>query len=353
MIYYLVTAEHSYTMESYLQSWGRKLIDRIQLLFYEELPKLRRLPAGTYIFSDLERLSPQQKAFAAEVWKQLAATGNGVRLLNHPMRCVLRYQLLQALHESGQNDFRAVRATEARALDRFPVFIREENEHTGNINGLLRNQDEVDEALANLVTQGYSLDSLLVIEFCETSDSTGVYRKYAAFMVGGTIVPRTLIFGHDWCLKVTDLGTEEMLREERDYREQNPDEPWLRKMFNLAGIDYGRIDYGLLGNKPQVWEINTNPMVLLLPKEYTPVHLPAQKEFARCIIPAFEALDCRQPVVASTQISIPPELLRGLPGLSRARTFRRFARRIKNSVLVKPNVSVLARHWQVQGSGPW
>jgi hypothetical protein len=32
-------------------------------------------------------------------------------------------------------------------------------------------------------------------------------------------------------------------------------------MFDLARIEYGRIDYGMLNGRPQLWEINTNPTI--------------------------------------------------------------------------------------------
>ena len=32
-------------------------------------------------------------------------------------------------------------------------------------------------------------------------------------------------------------------------------------VFNIAGIDYGRVDFGLVGGRPQIYEINSNPMV--------------------------------------------------------------------------------------------
>jgi hypothetical protein len=40
---------------------------------------------------------------------------------------------------------------------------------------------------------------------------------------------------------------------------QNPHEKSLNNVFDLAGINYGRIDYSILHGKPVVWEINTNP----------------------------------------------------------------------------------------------
>ena len=48
----------------------------------------------------------------------------------------------------------------------------------------------------------------------------------------------------------------------RRYMETNPHERALREIFQLARIDYGKIDYAILGDRLQIWEINTNPVVL-------------------------------------------------------------------------------------------
>jgi hypothetical protein len=52
----------------------------------------------------------------------------------------------------------------------------------------------------------------------------------------------------------------------RSYEEENSNylagsshEAQVREVFGIAGIEYGRIDYGVCGDKIQVWEINTNP----------------------------------------------------------------------------------------------
>jgi len=34
----------------------------------------------------------------------------------------------------------------------------------------------------------------------------------------------------------------------------------LRRIFDIAGIDYGRIDYSLRDGAVETWEINTNPV---------------------------------------------------------------------------------------------
>jgi hypothetical protein len=35
----------------------------------------------------------------------------------------------------------------------------------------------------------------------------------------------------------------------------------LRRVFDIAGIEYGRADWGIVAGKVQIYEINTNPYV--------------------------------------------------------------------------------------------
>ena len=54
---------------------------------------------------------------------------------------------------------------------------------------------------------------------------------------------------------ITERGLDEALT----YYEANPHAAWLRRVFDLARIDYGRVDYGMSRGVPQVWEINLTP----------------------------------------------------------------------------------------------
>jgi hypothetical protein len=67
---------------------------------------------------------------------------------------------------------------------------------------------------------------------------------------------------HDWVVKsMQNQPTEASVRESLRYQHENPHQAWLARVFDVAGIDYGRIDYGIAGGVPQVWEINLNPTV--------------------------------------------------------------------------------------------
>jgi hypothetical protein len=332
MIYYLVTAGYGHTMRTFLEHWGRDLAGRVRIVEYGEIFRARELAVGTYVFSDLERLLPAETAIAEIVWNQLHAAS--ARLLNHPQRALRRYRLLARLHELGRNDFGVVRATDRDAVFRYPVFIRGASDHGGSLTGILHTRGEVDEALAGAVVRGHPIEDLLIVEYRDTSDDRGMYRKYAAFKVGDRVIPGHIDFSMQWLVKDTDIVTADALEEERRYLETNPHRAWVEELFALAGIDYGRVDYSLLGDRPQVWEINTNPVVSLHPLNYTEAHLPTKRRLAAMMVPAFEALDSSRAAVAP--IDVPVALLARAAAErrrdQRAKARVRTVRRIKGSL---------------------
>ena len=120
MIFYLATDEHRYTINSFLGSWGKELLSRIRPMAYEKLFRMKAVPVGTYVFADLERFAPEDLERAAVVWNALSSAGPGLRLFNHPIRCMRRYELLREMRQSGFNDFHVYRPTEASRRNRSP-----------------------------------------------------------------------------------------------------------------------------------------------------------------------------------------------------------------------------------------
>jgi hypothetical protein len=188
------------------------------------------------------------------------ATGPSFRALNHPMRTMGRYDLLTAMYKMGINSFRVYRLAETRRPERFPVFVRREDFHR-LLFPLIHSQAEL-EHVRNQI--GDDIDRFLLIEFCDTSDGGDLFRKYSAYCVGPHIIPVHIMFSSDWYVKNATMGGEQARREEWNYLNRNPHEHELRRIFRTARIEYGRIDYGLLGDRLQVWEINTNPGFLPL-----------------------------------------------------------------------------------------
>ncbi|HEV7768795.1 MAG TPA: hypothetical protein VGQ76_27630 [Thermoanaerobaculia bacterium] len=258
MIHFLAPADEC-LFHNYLDVRGASIANHFEILAYENLPT--RFHGGTYVFSALEQLSPAMERLVESLHAQLAAC-EGVRILNRPGRTLRRYELLTELSRHGRNPHRAVRASEDFSALRYPVFIRGERTHDGALSPILHNASEVESWIGRLVVIGRAFDELLVIEFCDTADANGVYRKYAAFIIGDRILPRSLDYGHDWMLKRSGTEyTRETLAEEREFVETNPHEQQLREIFAIAGVDYGRIDYAIKDDRVVTWEINLHPTI--------------------------------------------------------------------------------------------
>lgn len=264
MIYYLVTYAHKYTLSPYLLATGRdispKLYKRVRILFYEDLTSLKYLPSGTYIFSDIERLSSAQTVQAHSV--HAALKNNGMNVVNDPLNSMRRYELLRTLFEAGINEFNIYRPTECRKPLKYPVFIRSESDHEGSSDELVADPAALDAALLSYLKAGHSREDTVIEEFCDVSEDEGIFKKYSSFRIGDHIVPAHLDFAKKWMVKDRNIieFTEEIIAQKKLYIASNPHREELMKIFELARIQYGRIDYGLKNGRIQVWEINTNPL---------------------------------------------------------------------------------------------
>lgn len=315
MIYYLVHNRHGYTMDRYLNGFGSPLRERITTLPYEHLAGVPRLPVGTYVFSDYERITRREAAAAEALWAHLSASDTA-RVMNHPTRSMKRYELLRSLNARCLNAFNVYRLTEARSPKRFPVFLREENEHSGGLTDLLHTQDELTQAVDSVLAAGLRREECLIVEFCDTSDAQGTFRKYTACKIGDRIIPTHILFGPRWMLKTTPADYEASVGEERvaaetaeeaHYVYDNPHEDELRRVFGLALVDYGRIDYAMLDGKMQVWEINSNPN-MLGHSSMRPGREQMAEHSAKELVSAFEEIDS----LAGTRSSMPNPLRDGI-----------------------------------------
>jgi hypothetical protein len=305
LIHYVATSAHLYTIGAYLGDWRPSVSRHIQPSSYEDVIAQQVLPVGTYIFSDVERLIHRQAARAGHIAERLSLAG--ARLLNHPERTLGRYDLLRMLHKTGDNDFQIHRVHAIGEPVRFPVFLRLDRDHR-ILSPLLNSERELHDAVRSSTGEGHAVEDLLAVEFCDTSDFRGVYRKYGAFIVGDRVLARHLLVGRHWTCRVQgrDVDRNGTIREEWEYVTSNPHAEWLRGVFERAGVRYGRIDYSFLDGRPQVWEINTNPQILNVPQDYVSGHFPTQVYFARQFESALRAVELDIPQKDAFSVAIGP-----------------------------------------------
>ena len=334
MIYFLVPAAQEFTIKDYLELFGRSLRQDIRILHYEDLVHQREFSRGTYVWAALDQLHPGMSQLVFEIYVQLKQI-EGFRFLNDPRNTLQRFELLNKLNDAGRNDFCAFKANDDLTSVRFPVFLREERLHNGAISPLLNSDREILEALGRALVQGYKLKDLLIVEFCNTADETGFFRKYAAFIVGKRVIPRSLNYGRRWMLKHSETEfTMTMIEEELEYVSTNPHQQQLVEIFELAQVEYGRIDYAIKDNRVQTWEINLLPTIgrglrrrsRPLPPELDAARDAVKRHFYEGFERAWREVDLPTDSKPPIRLSLSPQIIRAAlpPDVSRSRLLTTF-----------------------------
>jgi hypothetical protein len=259
MIIFFTTRPHRYTLNGLLKSRFRKA--KVKVQSYDWLFRQSGIRAATCIFTDFDRLRHFELVMAANVFRQLR--GSGIRVLNDPAGCCQRQELLFRLHKAGINRFRAYPAALDPMPSRFPVFLKCESDHAQDFRELIADQAALEERLAALRASGFPLHYMLVIEFANRKHRDDVYRRYTIYRIGDRMVPANPVTEADPFVKYGNpgLATEEDLAASVAEIMENPHADHMRRVFEIAEIEYGRADFGFDGDTPAVYEINTNPSI--------------------------------------------------------------------------------------------
>jgi len=297
MIRFIVAPGHEYTFNGILDPARRVRELPAETGLYRALFRSSVIPPGTWVFCDIERLAAWELRLAGEVARLMRAAGNGFRVLNDPARAASRYELLFRLHDRGFNRFRAWRAEDGIPPARFPVFLRLEANHRKPLTGLIEDREALAVELDMLPSLGISRRGVLIIEYHAEALEPGVFRKYAAYRFGDRIVADHLVHDVTWLAKygAEEAWNDARFAEEASYVRDNPHAARLMEAFEIARIDYGRADYGIVDGEIQVWEINTNPAL----PEANLEKAPPQRADATIVardrrLDAIEALDVPQ-----------------------------------------------------------
>lgn len=244
----------------FLNRYGRSHSRHLTETTYFDLARKGRALAAAYVFCDVQRMNRAQRALAVGLWRRLSAIGDSVRLYNDPRHELGRYEFLRAAFAEGWNRFNVYQVDEIPESVRWPVFLRIESDHSGPKSDLIETPERLWKSVAELVLAGARLKDLLVVEFLDTRSPDGCYRKYGAFRIGRRVFGQHFFLCTEWTAKASNrLRSESALAEGKNYFLTNPHAELLLPFFELAQIEYGRIDYALVDGTVQAWEINDNP----------------------------------------------------------------------------------------------
>ncbi len=274
----------------------RRLLDfpglpPMRIWSYDRLFRSRSLPAATWIFTDMDRLSFWELELAAHAYGELQS--HGLRVLNDPARVASRFSLLKRLNSSGLNRFNVWRPDEAASISQWPVFLRTESAHRGPLTDLIGTVQELRAELAKALDAGYPERDLMIVEYHAEPLREGLFRKQAIFRVGDRMVTTLAVHDTGWMAKRGKLGVagESLYREELEYMSSNPHAEKLKLAFELGRIEYGRADYAIVGGEPQVYEINTNPNIGRVLSHPDPSRVKSSAIWERNFVEALAAID--------------------------------------------------------------
>lgn len=258
MIYYVSREDYTQPVKGLIAGLKQQR-DLIKSISYEKLFYEGSGPVGHYVFTDFDRLSTYELESAFGMATALVQQAPDARIYNYPNKILERYPLLRRLSAEGLNQFNVSRYDAGERPQRYPVFIRLEDDCQGPDSPVINNDAEFDQAIALLLEQGKTAKRRIVVEFCAELDRDGFYRKYGAFNIGGKIIPQHILRSQGWNVKRSGLQSDAAFAaEELAYARDNPHESELKKIFAISGIDFGRIDYGLVNGTIQTYEINSN-----------------------------------------------------------------------------------------------
>lgn len=256
---YVATADHLYTLAPFPRLLAERGV-RLSLWSWDRLFRQRSLPRATWILADFDRLSPSWLEPAGRVYTRLA--GAGVRVLNDPRRFRNRAQLILALQAEGLIDYGCVLPANGAWPDSYPVFLRTIAAHRGILSSLIDSREQARGEIARALQEGFTLSDLMFVEYCaEPIAETGHFQKHSALRIGDAMVRANTVNDRSWVAKdgVPNLATPAHYAAERAEYANWPHRDYAARVFELAGMEFGRLDFGIARGRPQAYEINTNP----------------------------------------------------------------------------------------------
>ena len=258
MICFLVSRGYGFTLRP-LQEDAKS--PEITILTYDKALYEKALPKATYVFVDLDRLGNPDLVAAGRLFRRLAA--QGCRVLNDPTRVRKRLPLLRSLHRVGINTFNAYSVEETDTIKQFPVFVRVADDHKGPLTDLIPDQETLERALNALTEIGYPSSGLIVVEYAAKPVRSGIFRKLSVFRIADRYLPHVCVHDVNWIIKEGRSGVapSELYDEELEILRTNPFAERMKKAFEIAAIDFGRVDFSFVDGRPCIYEINTNPTI--------------------------------------------------------------------------------------------
>ena len=91
------------------------------------------------------------------------------------------------------------------------------------------------------------VQELLIIEYCAEPLRPGLFRKLSVFKLGERLIGFPAVHDDNWIVKYGKggLADDALYEEDHGFVADSPFAPLMAQAFDLAGVDYGRVDFGI------------------------------------------------------------------------------------------------------------
>jgi hypothetical protein len=155
----------------------------------------------------------------------------------------------------------------------YPLLLRREGVHRGQDVHLARTPAEAEALIEGRVRDLAELPRRerpkgrldLAVEFVDTADAEGIYRKWRSYVIGDRVIPRLLSLSRGWLVNFGHLIEDERAREEDRVfvKGGEPSPDLVRAAARLTGADVVALDYGKRPDGGYVfWEANRHFLML-------------------------------------------------------------------------------------------
>jgi Flp pilus assembly protein TadD len=215
--------------------------------------------------------------------------GKSIRMFNPPERVLATGREALADRLGGLDSVRTPRvrtlprdlfgAGQAAALLaaegwRCPLLLRAPGYHSGHHFSRVETFDQVD--AAGMALPG---DTLLAIEWLDSTGSDGMFRKYRAMLLNGAIYPLHLAISRNWKVHYfsSDMASSEAYRAEELRYLSDPESAIggpamaaLRHIGEAIGLDYAGVDFGV-GADGSALVFEANAAMRIVPPQSGPL----------------------------------------------------------------------------------
>jgi len=167
--------------------------------------------------------------------------------------------------------------------------------------------DRLATAFAAAIAAGRRPDELIAVEYHAEPDADGLFRRLAVYRIGDRYIADTCVYERQWIARFGTAGitTARHRAEELRIVRENPWAEAAAEVFELAGVEFGRLEFGLVAGRPCVYEVNTNPHFRFDLGREEPERGPAHRFVRQRLLEALAALDERSGAIDPAGPAVP------------------------------------------------